>query len=28
VRAPDVPTPGSAERALTPELVARLPLED
>ena len=28
VRAPDVPTPGSTERALTPELVARLPLED
>jgi len=28
VRAPDVPTPGSTERALTPELVGRLPLED
>src|SRR4029077_15283518 len=28
VRAPDVPTPGSAARALSPELVARLPLED
>ena len=28
VRAPDVPTPGSTERALSPELVARLPLED
>ena len=28
VRAPDVPTPGSTERALSPELVGRLPLED
>src|SRR5213593_617386 len=28
VRAPDLPTPGSTERALSPELVARLPLED
>jgi hypothetical protein len=28
VRAPDVPTPGSTERAFSPELVGRLPLED
>jgi hypothetical protein len=28
VRQPDRPTPGSTERALGPELVARLPLED
>jgi carboxypeptidase family protein len=28
VRAPDVPTPGSTERARSPELVGRLPLED
>ena len=28
VRAPDVPTPGSTDRALSPELVGRLPLED
>src|SRR5712691_7337885 len=28
VRAPDLPTPGSTERALGPELVGRLPLED